>query len=65
MPIDEVTKMSCSSISNGCAIASQQLLRDAAEHRTVVEVLDDHHELVAAEARQQVGLAQRAGQRRA
>ena len=41
----------------------EQLLRDAAQHRRIVEVLDDHHELVAAQARQQVGLAQRARQR--
>jgi hypothetical protein len=37
----------------------EELLRDAAEHRRLVEVLDDHHELVAAEARQQIDLAQR------
>ena len=37
----------------------EQLLRDAAQHRRIVEILDDDHELVAAEARQQVGLAQR------
>ena len=42
----------------------EQLLRDAAEHRRIVEILDDHHELVAAQAREQIGLAQRAGQRR-
>ena len=41
----------------------EQLLRDAAEHRGLVEVLDDHHELVAAETREQVGLAQRRRQR--
>jgi hypothetical protein len=41
----------------------EELLRDAAEHRGVVEVLDDDHELVAAEARQEIGLAQRARQR--
>ena len=35
-----------------------QLLRDAVEHARVVEVLDDDHEFVAAEARQQVGFAQ-------
>ena len=35
-----------------------QLLRDAIEHGRIVEILDDDHELVAAEARQQVGFAQ-------
>ena len=55
--------MSCSSILNGCAIGVEQLLRDPAQHRRLVEVLDDHHELVAAEAREQVGLAQRRRQR--
>ncbi len=40
-----------------------QLLRDAIQHGGIVEVLDDDHELVAAKPRQQVGFAQRAGQR--
>ena len=35
-----------------------KLLRDAIEHRGVVEILDDDHELVASEPRQQVGCAQ-------
>ena len=63
MPIDDVTKMSFASISNGCAIACEQLLRDPAQYRRIVEVLDDHHELVAAQPRQQVGLPQGAGER--
>ena len=41
----------------------EQLLRDPAQHRRLLEVLDDHHEFVAAEAREQVGLAQRRRQR--
>ena len=41
----------------------QQLLRDVSEHIGIVEVLDDHHELVAAQAREQVGFAQRRRQR--
>jgi len=56
--------MSCASMSNGLRDGVEQLLRDAAEHRRVVEIFDDDHELVAAQTRQQVGLAQRAGQRR-
>ena len=56
--------MSCSSTWNGCDDRVLQLLRDAAEHCRIVEVLDDHHELVAAEPREQVGLAQRVRQRR-
>src|SRR6186713_3357293 len=42
----------------------EKLLRDAPEHGGVVEVLDDDHELVSAEAREKVGLAQRRRQRR-
>ena len=34
----------------------EQLLRNPGQHRGVVDVLDDHHEFVAAQARQQVGL---------
>ena len=40
-----------------------QLLRHAIEHGGILEFLDDDHELVAAQARQQVGLAQRLRQR--
>ena len=41
----------------------EQLLRDAAQHRRIVEILDDDHELVAAQAREQIGLAQRGRER--
>jgi hypothetical protein len=43
----------------------QQLARDRAERGGLVEVLDDDHELVAAEPREEVGVAQRAAERRA
>ena len=48
---------------NGCAIASCSFCAMRPEHVGIVEVLDDHHELVAAEAGEQVGLAQRGGER--
>ena len=43
----------------------EQLPRDPSQHRGLVEVLDDDHELVAAEPGQEVGVAQRGGERRA
>ena len=40
-----------------------KLLRDAIEHRGIIEILDDDHELVASQPRQQVGFAQGLRQR--
>ena len=34
-----------------------ELLRDTTQHRRLVEVLDDDHELVAAQPREEIGLA--------
>jgi hypothetical protein len=43
----------------------EEPLRDAGEQRRFLEILDDDHELVAAEPRQQADLAQRMGKRAA